>query len=120
MHMLSALYNLLHRSAPSIHITRLRAMLAAIQALTTGAQATVTSLGRGLAGPTFIKHKIKRIDRLLSNPHLYRERHFIYRALTRQLLTHYPRPSLRLTGLRCVPTRVGIYCGQPSRLAGAR
>lgn len=94
--MLSALYNLLHRSAPSIHITRLRAMLAAIQALTTGAQATVTSLGRGLAGPTFIKHKIKRIDRLLSNPHLYRERHFIYRALTRQLLNSLPQTIIAI------------------------
>jgi hypothetical protein len=85
MYMLSALYNLLHGSAPSIYINRLWALMAAIQALTTGAQATVTSLGRDLAGPTFIKHKIKRIDRLLSNPHLYRERHFIYWALTRTI-----------------------------------
>jgi len=80
------LYDLLRHSAPSIHATRLKALLAAVQALTTGAQGTVTSLGRGLIGPAYAKHKIKRIDRLLSNTPLYQERHIIYRAMTRRLL----------------------------------
>jgi hypothetical protein len=61
-------------------------MLAAVQALTRGAQATITSLGRGLTGTAYIKHKIKRVDRLLSNPYLYQERHFIYKALSGRLL----------------------------------
>ena len=56
------------------------------KSLTLGARATVTSLGRGLIGKAYDKHKIKRADRLLSNARLYQERHSIYSALTRRLL----------------------------------
>jgi hypothetical protein len=90
MHTPRVLNDLLRHSAPSIHATRLKAMLAAVQALTTGTQATVTSLGRGLMGAAYVKHKIKRIDRLLSNPHLYQERHVIYRVMTGRLLKCLP------------------------------
>lgn len=96
MHTLRALYNLLHLSLPSIHATRMTALLAAVQSLTTGAQATVTSLGRGLMGPAYAKHKIKRIDRLLSNSHLYQERHLIYRALAQRLLNHLPEAIIAI------------------------
>jgi hypothetical protein len=37
-------------------------------------------------GEAYDKHKIKRVDRLLSNAQLYQERHLIYCALTRRLL----------------------------------
>ena len=53
----SVLYDLLRLSAPTIHTTRLKALLAAVVSLTMGAQATITSLGRGLAGPAFINIK---------------------------------------------------------------
>ena len=65
-------------------------MLAAVQALTNGAQATVTSLGRGRMGAAYVKHKIKRVDRLLSNAQLYQERHAIYGAMTGRLLKCLP------------------------------
>lgn len=64
MHTLRVLHDLLRQCASSIHATRLKAVLAAAQSLTTSAQAMVTSLGRGLMRPVDAKHKIKRIDRL--------------------------------------------------------
>ena len=85
MHTLSVLRNLIVQAVP-IHATRLKALMAAIQALTLGAKARVTSLGRHVTGTAFDKHKIKRMDRLLSNPHLYQERRNIYTALTRRLV----------------------------------
>ena len=78
MHTVSVLHKLLLRSVPSIHAVRLNALMAAVQAMTLGAKATMTSLGRGLAGRAYDKHKIKRMDRLLSNTHLHQERHAIY------------------------------------------
>ena len=86
MHTTKVLHKLLHQSVPSIHASRLKIFLLAVQALTQGARATVTSLGRGLTGLAFDKHKIKRVDRLLSNALLYRESHAIYCAMTRQIL----------------------------------
>jgi len=70
--------------------------LIAVQVLTEGAKASVTSLGRGLPGHAYDKHKIKRIDRLLSNDFLYQERHQIYSALTQQLLSRLPDPVIAI------------------------
>ena len=86
MHTAKVLHKLLAQSVPSIHAARLNLIIASVQALTRGAHATVTSLGRGLMGKTYDKHKIKRVDRLLSNAQLYQERHSIYCALTQRLL----------------------------------
>ena len=86
MHTAKVLHKLLIQSVPSIHATRLNTVIVSVQALTQGARATVTSLGRGLMGKAYDKHKIKRVDRLLSNARLYQERHSIYNALTRRLL----------------------------------
>ncbi len=86
MHTVKVLHKLLHQSVPSIHARRLDTVMATVQSVVYGARITVTSLGRGLTGKAYDKHKIKRVDRLLSNSFLYQERHAIYRALTRRLL----------------------------------
>jgi len=86
MHTVKVLHKLLRQSVPSIHAARLAAVMATVQSVLYGARITVTSLGRGLTGKAYDKHKIKRVDRLLSNSFLYRERDAIYRALTRRLL----------------------------------
>lgn len=96
MHTLKVLHNLLLQSAPSIHATRRKAFVSAVQALTHGAKATVTSLGRGLLGKTFDKHKIKKIDRLLSNDHLDRERVEVYAALASLLIKNIPEPIIAI------------------------
>ena len=93
MHTLSVLRNLIVQAVP-IHATRLKALMAAIQALTLGAKARVTPLGRHVTGTAFDKHKIKRMDRLLSNPHLYQERRNIYTALTQRLVKGLAEPII--------------------------
>ncbi len=89
MHTLSVLHKLLAKSV-SIHAVRINALMAAVHALTQGAKAQITSLGRYLAGNACDKHKIKRMDRLISNPNLYQERHSIYTVLTRRLVAGLP------------------------------
>jgi hypothetical protein len=59
-------------------------------------QASVTSLGRGLAGNAYGKHKIKRMDRLLSNPHLYQERFSIYSAITETIIANVSEPIIAI------------------------
>ena len=86
MHTTKVLHKLLYQSVPSIHASRLKILLLIVQALTHGARASVTAMGRGLRGSAYDKHKIKRVDRLLSNTLLYRESTAIYHALTRRLL----------------------------------
>jgi hypothetical protein len=51
-------------------------------------------LDGGLSGPTYIKHKIKRMDRLAGNRHLNIERTAVYGAITQWLLQSLPMPLI--------------------------
>lgn len=86
MHTTKVLHKLLCQSVPSIHASRLKTLLSVVQSVAQGARATVTSMGRGLSGSAYDKHKIKRADRLLSNAALYQESLAIYQAMTRLIL----------------------------------
>ena len=71
MRLQKVLHNTILDSVPTLHTARATALICAVQSLVEGAFLTVTALGRGLRGPVASKHNIKRIDRLLSNPHLH-------------------------------------------------
>ena len=94
MHAVKLLHSWLTESAPDMHQVRLRSFLSAVESVAHGASLTVTSLGRGLPGPIFDKHKIKRMDRLLSNKHLFKERKLIYSTLTQLALTGVTTPLI--------------------------
>lgn len=79
-----------------LHARRLNTFLTAVHALAHGAAATVTSLGRGLAGKVYDKHKIKRMDRLLSNQQLYRETAPSYAAFAQRLLKGLSEPIMAI------------------------
>jgi hypothetical protein len=63
-------------------------LLAAI----TGRRVTVTDLGRALKSITAAKYRMKRADRLFSNPPLPHERFNLYPHVTRWLVAAAPRP----------------------------
>ena len=92
MRITEVLHNRVLRFVPSLHVTRASCLVAAVKALASGASLSVTALGRHLDSPAFTKHNIKRIDRLLSNPHLHRERFELYRALCHSLCRHLQHP----------------------------
>lgn len=91
MHTAKILYKKIIESVPSIHSARLTAFIATVEALIRGSHATVTSLGRGLSSKAYDKHKIKRVDRLLSNHHLFNESRSIYTSLTRLIVSNLPK-----------------------------
>ncbi|MBN3184309.1 IS4/IS5 family transposase, partial [Pectobacterium brasiliense] len=68
------------------HKYRQNALLDATVALTRGASLTLTSIGRYLPGTAQVKHKIKRIDRLLGNVELHSDIPLIFKNIT-SLLT---------------------------------
>ncbi len=71
-----------------IHKTRREALIDSTDSLLNHGQLALTALGRHMRGAAKVKHKIKRVDRLLSNEHLYEEQFNIYRALSKNILTH--------------------------------
>lgn len=69
-------------SCPSIHQTRLDAVLDVAQALQQSQNLSLSAMGRCLSGKTKIKHKIKKVDRLEGNKHLHNELCELYRGLS--------------------------------------
>ena len=66
-----------------MHKTRRNALAACVLSLALGSSCTVTSIGRGIRSQALEKHRIKRSDRLMSNPHLRRESLSIYAYMCR-------------------------------------
>ena len=62
------LHGLFKQAIPTLHNSRIKALLAAVETGLKGASLSLTALGRALSGPAYIKHKIKRMDRLIGNP----------------------------------------------------
>ena len=75
---------------PEIHKKRLRSLILATKAVLDGFDLTLTKKGRALDTDTTVKHAIKRIDRLLSNRNLHREKESQYHwsMVEYQRLTH--------------------------------
>ena len=93
-------FELLHiqlsNALPNMHLTRLTALCTAVVAGLSGAQMCITELGRFLTSSTHIKHNIKRMDRLMGNAHLYRERQTIYGAMARAILKNIAKPIITI------------------------
>ena len=94
MYAIPLLHKTFDKRCLDIHAARLNTCYLAVQSLVEGAKASVTSLGRGLSGTAYDKHKIKRIDRLLSNRALHQELDTFYSALADTLLKGLPEPII--------------------------
>jgi DDE family transposase len=75
-------------SCDFIHENRLAALLDAAQALQYSNNLSLTAIGRKLAGESAIKHKIKKIDRLVGNKHLHNELGDLYKGLSDFVFTY--------------------------------
>jgi hypothetical protein len=91
---IQALHALLKSALPDIHATRFKALMAAVKAGLSGTSVSITGLGRAVSGTIPIKHKIKRMDRLVGNPHLNGERRAIYGVMAQWLLRSLPMPLI--------------------------
>lgn len=94
MYAIPLLHKTLGDRCRDIHAARMNTCYLAVQSLLEGAKATVTSLGRGLPGTAYDKHKIKRVDRLLSNRFFHQELKSLYSALAHTLLKDLRNPII--------------------------
>lgn len=73
-----------HLSAycPDIHNTRLQSVMDVSAAIRGSKRLTLTEIGRALDSDSDIKHRIKKVDRLEGNKHLYGELDSLYTGLS--------------------------------------
>ncbi|MGH9625887.1 MAG: IS4 family transposase [Bryobacteraceae bacterium] len=94
MHTLPVLHKFFRHAFPEIHATRLEALAVAVDAVCQGARVSITAMGRGLNSPARIKHRVKRMNRLVGNRLLTAERERFYRAMTWRLIASTPQPVI--------------------------
>jgi hypothetical protein len=59
--------------------------MSSVSSLLNGAKTSVTVTGRGISSSEYEKHRIKQVDRLLSNKHIINELLPIYKAILRNM-----------------------------------
>ena len=96
MKAIKLLSTLLSNTCSTTHKVRQQALLTAVEAGVRHRRVSVTGLGRSLKSlsKTQTKHDIKRMDRLVGNSHLHRERVEIYMSCARQLIGDQRHPLL--------------------------
>lgn len=72
----------LETHCPEIHVIRLQAVMDVATAIQMSQKLSITSIGRRLESDAKLKHRIKKVDRLLGNKHLYSELDTIYSGLS--------------------------------------
>jgi hypothetical protein len=70
-----------------VHRARFSALLQAVDAVTRAQRVTLTSIGRAVRAACTPRHGIKKIDRLLGNVKLHRERLLIYGAVVKHFVS---------------------------------
>jgi hypothetical protein len=95
MHTQPVLQKFFRESLPEVHQTRCQALIVAVDAVARGARVTITGLGRSLANTGIrIKHRVKRMDRLIGNRLLGAQRKAFYRVIVLRLLAGCRQPII--------------------------
>jgi len=85
MHAHLIIQDLLCKYCPQVHAKR-RQCLAKVVEACIHSGLTLLKISHALASHCSLKHRIKCCDRLLSNPHLYKEKEAIYSAMARSVI----------------------------------
>jgi hypothetical protein len=94
MHAVTVLQDLLRRCIPTLHEKRLSVLIAAVGSCLRKRRLTLSELARGLESATTVRHRIKRIDRLLGNGWLQEQRLCFYRMLCKKLIAAGSAPII--------------------------
>jgi hypothetical protein len=82
------LFSGLVEGCPFIHENRINAVLDVATALRDSQNLSLSQIGRSLKGPSALKHKIKKVDRLEGNKKLHKELESLYQALSNYVFTY--------------------------------
>ncbi len=97
-----------------VHERRFDAVVAVTEAIVAAERLSITAVGRAVESGTFPKHSIKRVDRLLSNPRMQRERWLYFQALALKLIGDCQRPVVLLDWTKVVGNFHALVAAVPA------
>ncbi|MDR3492427.1 MAG: IS4 family transposase [Gammaproteobacteria bacterium] len=84
----------LEKYCPEIHVSRLQAVMDVATGLQHSQQFSIAAIGRHLQSEAQLKHRIKKVDRLLANKHLYLEITDIYTGLSQYVFKYVAQDKI--------------------------
>lgn len=96
-----------------VHAKRFETVVAVVEAIVRAGRLTPAAVGRGLWGHTAPKHGIKRVDRLLANPHLFAEQRAFFRAIAATVLWECKRPTVIVDWTQVLGTHRALVAAVP-------
>jgi len=94
MHTQSVLHSFFRHAWPEVHAKRREALAIAVNTVVQGSAVSITEMGRGLKASSRLKHRIKRMDRLVGNRLLHDQRLTFYRLCSERLLAGTAQPLI--------------------------
>jgi len=94
MHVVRLLHNFCKKSCVGVHAKRLSALFIVVAGLTLGGKLTVAGIGRSLKTKANAKNKIKRVDRLVGNTKLHKERNKFYFMVGKMVVSNAKQPPI--------------------------
>ena len=94
MHAITIVQDVLRKGCPHIHAVRLKSLLLATRAALHASSHTLSNLARALEAKSAVRHRVKRMDRLLGSRALQQECASVYAAMARHWLRGNDTPLI--------------------------
>lgn len=108
MHIRELLHKTFKDKLPQVHQMRLKSLLIACEASLNGNTLCLTNLGRSICNTNNESSNIQKVDRLLSNGHLQRERDSFYQIMVSNLIEEGTQPLI-LIDWTCINPVTNLY-----------
>ena len=104
---------LIRECSSVVHAVRLGTVVALVEGIVRGGGLRPASIGRSLPGPALPKHGIKRVDRLLRNPRMHRDRLFFFLAIAHRVLRGVRRAEVLVDWTQVGDAHVALVAAVP-------
>jgi hypothetical protein len=108
MQQIILLHKKFEKELPFIHKTRLNCLMSLCITASTSNTLFLTGLGRNLSLPTKTSSNIEKVNRLLGNKHLHRERVAFYLSMGMQLIPRWMSPWIHVDW-SCINPTTNLY-----------
>ena len=108
MQQMRLLHKQFTKELPFIHKTRLNCLMSTCITASTSNKLFLTGLGRNIVSKTKTSSNIEKVNRLLSNEHLYHERSSFYATMAAQLIPRWMSPWIHIDW-SCINSTTNLY-----------
>lgn len=108
MQLLTLLHKVFKKELPFIHKIRFKNLITICSAAIRSNKLYLTGLGRELSNQNKVGSNIQKVDRLLGNKHLQKEREFFYKVMMNQLISNNPQPWIHIDW-SCINSTTNLY-----------